>query len=409
MDMNPRQLRGLELAATKRLRPGADGWRVPSQTGDGTIYLVRLEQGECTCADHTTRLVKCKHLFAVEYAMQRESDAQGNVRETETVKVTRVTYRQNWTAYNAAQSEEKTRFTALLGDLCSTVPQPEQTKGRPRLPLGDMVFASAFKVYTGFSSRRFTSDLRDARSEGHITSAPHFNSVTNYLANPELTPILRDLIVASSLPLRAVETDFAVDSSGFGTSRFVKWYNKKYGRVLDNHEWVKLHAMCGVRTNVVVGAEISGWASNDSPFMAPLVADAARNFHVAEVSADKQYLSRKNVDVVTQVGGTPYIPFKSNSLVPTDDSAWTRMYHTFALNRQTFLAHYHKRSNVETVFSMIKGKFGDAVRSKGDVAQANEVLCKVLCHNICVLIASIHELGIDPVLSPTPVGLHHAS
>lgn len=45
---------------------------------------------------------------------------------------------------------------------------------------------------------------------------------------------------------------------------------------------------------------------------------------------------------------------------------------------------------------MIKGKFGDAIRSKEDTAQVNEVLCKVLCHNICVVIQSIHELGIEP-------------
>ena len=50
-----------------------------------------------------------------------------------------------------------------------------------------------------------------------------------------------------------------------------------------------------------------------------------------------------------------------------------------------FLTHYHKRSNVETAFSMIKGKFGDAVRSKSDIGQLNEVLCKVLCHNLCVI------------------------
>ncbi len=30
-------------------------------------------------------------------------------------------------------------------------------------------------------------------------------------------------------------------------------------------------------------------------------------------------------------------------------------------------------------------------------AQVNEVLCKILCHNICVLIQSIYELGIEPV------------
>ena len=61
------------------------------------------------------------------------------------------------------------------------------------------------------------------------------------------------------------------------------------------------------------------------------------------------------------------------------------------------LSHYHKRSNVESVFSMIKVKFRDRVRSKTDVAMVNEVLRKIICHNICVLIQETHELGIDAV------------
>jgi transposase len=60
------------------------------------------------------------------------------------------------------------------------------------------------------------------------------------------------------------------------------------------------------------------------------------------------------------------------------------------------MAHYHKRSNVESTFSMIKAKFGDAVRSKTDVAMKNEALCKLLAHNICCLISAMYELGIDP-------------
>jgi transposase len=64
--------------------------------------------------------------------------------------------------------------------------------------------------------------------------------------------------------------------------------------------------------------------------------------------------------------------------------------------RDEFLASYHKRSNVETTFSMIKGKFGGYLRSKGNTAQRNEALCKVLCHNICCVIQSMFELGIEP-------------
>ena len=71
-------------------------------------------------------------------------------------------------------------------------------------------------------------------------------------------------------------------------------------------------------------------------------------------------------------------------------------FHCFMGNREKFLEHYHQRSNVESAFSMIKGKFGDSVRSKSDTGQINEALCKVLAHNICVLVQAMHELGIEP-------------
>ena len=57
--------------------------------------------------------------------------------------------------------------------------------------------------------------------------------------------------------------------------------------------------------------------------------------------------------------------------------------------------HYNKRSNVESVFHMLKSKFGQRLRSKSLTAQINEALCKVLCHNLCVVIQSVHELGIE--------------
>lgn len=308
----------------------------------------------------------------------------------------RVTYPQVWSAYNAAQCEEKSKFMELLADLCSGIQQPLYTIGRPRLPLSDMVFACAYKVYVDFSSRRFTSDLRDAHAKGFVFSTPHFNSVSNYLSAPAVTPILSGLITASSLPLKSVESNFAIDSSGFSTCRFVRWFNKKYGKEVDNREWVKVHLVCGVNTNVVTAAEVSGWAAHDTNYFQPLFERTSKQFHVDQFSADKAYLSHGNFEMVANAGGMAFIPFKSNTVQPEEDSTWAKMYHYFMFRHRDYMEHYHRRSNVETTFSMIKAKFGGALRSKSDVGQINEALCKVLCHNICVLIQEMHELGIEP-------------
>jgi hypothetical protein len=48
---------------------------------------------------------------------------------------------------------------------------------------------------------------------------------------------------------------------------------------------------------------------------------------------------------------------------------------------------------------MIKTKFGDSVMSKSEIGQVNEVLCKVLAHNIVVVGQSAIEFGIDPTFS----------
>lgn len=45
---------------------------------------------------------------------------------------------------------------------------------------------------------------------------------------------------------------------------------------------------------------------------------------------------------------------------------------------------------------MIKANFGAARCSKTDVAQVDELLCKVLCHNLCCVIQSMYELGVEP-------------
>ena len=45
-------------------------------------------------------------------------------------------------------------FDELLKDLVKTIPEPEQTMGRPRIPLHESLFCAIQKVYSQLSSRR---------------------------------------------------------------------------------------------------------------------------------------------------------------------------------------------------------------------------------------------------------------
>ena len=279
---------------------------------------------------------------------------------------------------------------AVWDDVLALLERPPGP-GRPRLPLADMVYTGTMKVYEGFSARRFDCDVRDAHSQGFIGAAPSFNSVNRYIADPDLTTIITDLIEQSAASLSAVESQFAADSSGFSTCRFDRWFDHKWGKEKSQRHWLKAHIVIGTKTNIVTAVQVTQSNVNDSPVLPGLLDRTAQRFTMAEVSADKAYLSEANLRHIEGHGAYPYIPFKSNT-TGQGSPMWKRLYAYFTLNEDAFNAHYHRRSNVETAFSMIKGKFGDSVRAKSETGQVNEILLKCLCHNICVLIHAMHEL-----------------
>src|SRR5215211_7309473 len=390
--LSDREIKALQIAAKSKLTQKGDVWLVPSQAGHGE-YEVRPDPQtpRCTCPDHEYTQARCKHIYAVEYTLMRETTADGQTVVTETVKVTRKTYTQEWKAYNAAQTHEKSEIQALLYELCKGLPEPMQRTGRPRLSLSDIIFSSVFKIYSTVSGRRFATDLREAKQRGYLTRLPHYNSVFRYLESEALTPYLKELISLSAAPLIPVESDFAVDASGFSTGQFMRWFDVKYGEKEDRRVWLKLHLMCGVKTNIVTSVQVSDGYAHDYPFFKGLVDRTAESgFKMKEISADKGYLGADNMLATLQHGAIPYIPFKTNSVPQSNytpkSELWTRMFHFYSLHRAEFLQHYHKRSNVETTFHMIKSKFGQRLRSKTLTAQINEALCKVLCHNLCVVI-----------------------
>jgi transposase len=354
-----------------------------------TLVEPKTNEGE------TTSIIQQRYL-------RKQGDVIGD-------KQTKRQYKQNWPIYNEAQTNEKAKFQVLLFELCRGISDPVQTMGRPRMKLSDVIFGTVLKVYSTLSTRRNITDLLEAHSKGYLSKPPHYNTLFKYAELEILTHYLKQLIEESGKPLRSVECDFAGDASGFSTSCYQSWAETKWGKAgtiygdtrnINKHEWIKVHLMCGVKTNIVTSVVVTRSNVGDSPCFKPLIETTARNFVMKEVSADKAYSSANNLHLVMDNGAVPYIPFKSNAkgTIETDKTGlWKRMYHFYQYNQEWFKQHYHKRSNVETTFSMIKRKFGTHLRSKTLTAQINEALCKVLCHNLCVVIQSMYELGIEPV------------
>ena len=417
-----RQQRGLAIAALVPIQRHKLGYKIASQSGNGS-YIVNIDDDTdlvCSCPDFELRQQPCKHIFAAQLAARREeggtetvirSDKEDkketnteNEKKTDKVKeVTkqpmRPTYPQEWPTYDLAQEHEEELFGDWFYDLCSAIQQPEYGFGRPRLSVADMLYCIGLKVFSGMSRRRTMTAVRRAHKEGLISSVPSNASITRYMENGALTPILKWLVQQSARPLVSVESQFAIDSTGFATRIYDRWFDAKYGKQRKSAQWVKCHLICGVKTNIVSAVEASHGTAGDSPFLPGLLTTTVQHFPAEELSADKAYLSVANIEFSEEIGVNLRVPFKENSVAYNPKArrseAWERAFHYYQLHRAEFLQRYHLRSNVESTMWSIKAKFGTSVRSKTQVAQFNEVLFKCLCHNVCCLVKSMYQLGIE--------------
>src|SRR3989339_693759 len=124
-------------------------------------------------------------------------------------EVKRLTYPQEWTSYNQAKTKERLIAENLLLELLDYI------------------------------------EIKIAEQRKLITKTPHFNSLLNYYSDFEITELLKKLIVITALPLKNIETDFAVDSSGFSTSLYDRWLNVRTQKVERRRHWKKCHTMIG--------------------------------------------------------------------------------------------------------------------------------------------------------------------
>src|SRR3984893_19225677 len=120
-----------------------------------------------------------------------------------------------------------------------------------------------------------------------------FNTISAYLEKPQLSSILNDLLINSSLPLVPVETVFAIDSTGVAGNRFVRGTDVKYRGMIE-HVWAKVHLMGGVKTHIITAAVILDRNASDVAQLPNLLHTTAQNFTVRQVSCDPTDTSKRD-------------------------------------------------------------------------------------------------------------------
>jgi len=302
-------------------------------------------------------------------------------------------YPQDWPLYDLANRREKLMFLQIIKAAVEQLSLKYNYKGNGRPPAyyGDIVKSLLIKAYHNYSSWRTESELKIAKAMGIIDNYPKRATINKYMQDRKITAMLQDLLKMIAQPLATIETSFAVDATGI---------SKKYGNTTwmkirhtpeeekKRRDYAKLHIVTGCKTNIICAAKITKGTSHESPFFQPLMQETAKNFKPKNVCADMGYLSRSNVKFVRyKLKALPWMPPKKNIRVYTKArlGAWNAMFYIFQEHQAFFAEHYHQRSNVEATFSALKRKFGDFCRCKQETTQENEILCKLVCFNVCVL------------------------
>jgi transposase len=178
--------------------------------------------------------------------------------------------------------------------------------------------------------------------------------------------------------------NIAVDSTGFGTKSYHRWFNIRNTQNNVKKAFLKLHATVDTVKKAVLSATVTRGHAHDSPQLKKLLRPIK---DIGDATADSGYLSRRNCELIAKKHGTPYIMPKKNTTARAYTSkVWREMILKFKHYPVEWLKHYHKRSISESVFSTIKRKLGAYLTSVKLSLQKKELFIKVIVYDLMLLV-----------------------
>lgn len=395
--------RGLAIAARKgAVSQGADAETfVVIDIWDNRRLLVTGQASKwvCSCVPPATApACRCEHVWAVLFVIEARGSPEALAKPRH-----RKSYPQpDWHAYREGQQGENRWFDRVALALLETIEEPIRLPGRPgrpRTPIREALFITLTKVHEGESLSVVHGRLDGLAAQGKVSGTTNYTLPARTLGREDLTPILTQLVRDSAKPMVPFERGgtLAIDSTGFTTSVFGAYLTETH-EPDRRHEFVKAHVGVGTRTHIITDVVVTDQNHADSPEFAGIVERTmASGFQFSRVVADKGYLARHNYRIGSDLGLEVYIDFRSNvGPKPKGVPSWREAWYLKHDQPEEFGRRYHARSNVESTFSSIKRRRGESLFSRSPVSRRNELLCKILVHNVTVLIQQLFEREVDP-------------
>jgi transposase len=227
----------------------------------------------------------------------------------------------------------------------------------------------------------------------HVDKMPGHSVIARGMENLSIV-YLRKVLRYITLHMRRKGINVIIDSTGFTVKSSSKWFDIRMRRISDKQDHIKLHIIIDAETLTILHFTITDGWTHDSKEFQRLINTLPQ---LGKVIGDKGYSSRKNCQVVADKKGIPYLAFKANTTTMARGcSAWKISFNAYMDNPVEWMAEYHIRSVVESVFASIKRCWGSEIRCRKSWLKRRELSMKVVAYNVkrMLYIERAEELGI---------------
>jgi transposase len=200
---------------------------------------------------------------------------------------------------------------------------------------------------------------------------PHHTTLVKFAKR--IKPKLLDFL----LPFRKAKVT-GVDATGFEVENKSMHYQMRTVRC-NYRRHIKLSVNADLNKQIILKQEIHKSPRHDTKDFIPLL----KGIKTKIVCADKGYDSYKNHEFIST-------ELKAKSMIKQKKTGKPKKGKHFShrtIAKTLFDEKiYHQRSKVETIFSVIKRKYGSCLKARTFDTQKKEILCKLIAYNIDRLI-----------------------